>query len=156
MAFLQTHAPKANGAIVFLDDAFTDPKPNARTLGFFGGEKWLKNLSGVLCTNTHTGIVDGDASPLGSRPPVLGEEQLNSQASALRHGLYRVSNNVQEYLLELAGEALNRAGSPVSPVHRDVVQLEPPRLQLNNIVEDSRQRQSNGLIGFTVKAERLL
>src|SRR5437762_5482805 len=87
---------------MFLNDAVSDRESEARAalrsraIGRFCGEKGIVNALDVFLRNAAAGIGNHDvhAAAVGSA---------HGEGSALRHGVFGVEEQIQEYLLQLAG-----------------------------------------------------
>src|SRR5882757_3233719 len=85
-----------NFSSVLFDDAITDRKPQAGAApAGFGGEKWIENPMDVLAWNTRASVDDFDFHAAVMRGSA------HFQHSAAGHGVARVQEQIQKYLLEL-------------------------------------------------------
>ncbi len=57
------------------------------------------------------------------------------QASALRHRLNRVADEIEEYLFQLHRESLHHVAAAVTPFDHDSAGLQLTRLKLQNVVQ---------------------
>src|SRR5581483_8334308 len=124
------NAPEGYIAAVFLDNAFADPEPKSCAFGGLGGEEGLKQMAGVLGIDAHAGIADADA---GAGLAVRGTKMLKdveAEGAAIRHGLHSVADKVQEDLLQFHREALHGSSATVALLHRNLIELQPAKLQL--------------------------
>src|SRR5581483_7304217 len=149
-------ASKANRALVLLYDAAADPKPKSRTLCRLCAEKRFEDLLGVLAPNPCPRVIDGNSHAFASAVALLRLEQVDAQPAAVGHGLDRISNQVQKYLLQFDRKTMNHSGTPVALIQHNVVQLQSPRLQFHNIIEKFAQRDWHRSFRFPVEAKCLL
>src|SRR5947209_8422870 len=87
-----------------LDDVPTYSQSQTHTLpGLFRREKGFENARHDVGGNSGTVV----SNPQRTSPPVLAETGAHPQISAVRHGIDRIDDQSQQYLLDLAGIAVN-------------------------------------------------
>jgi len=117
-------------AIVLLHDTLADPKAQPRTFRGLGGKKRFKEAFGVLRFDTGTIVQNGYTDTLSLITAIRAFKHPHFQSTTLRHGLHRISNQVQEDLLQFGGKSQDRAIGIVFLVQCDVIEPQPSRLQL--------------------------
>src|ERR1035438_6415354 len=148
-------AAEANGAFVFLNDAFADPETEAGALGGLGGEERLEEAYGVFAANAVAGVDDGDGDAATLCFAVGGFGDAQAESSARRHRLDGVADEVEEDLAQLARESAHDTGGRVFPLQVDVTGHDGALLEFDDIIEQIGDGDGDGLFGVAIEAERL-
>src|SRR5215467_3616295 len=98
-------------AAVFLDNygvRYGQPLP-ASLANVFGGEEWVEDARPDVGRNAATGILDGDFGPGVDPSAAYGDFAFPAVVCDFRDGVSRIHQQIENDLVELAGEARNQA-----------------------------------------------
>ncbi len=126
------HGSKSNCSAILLDDALTDPQTKPRSFCGLSGEERFEKMFCLLRPYARSGVDDGYTYPHPVSQITVGDAKAKS--ASLGHGLHRVSNQIEEDLLEFDGEPINDTVAEILFVEFDVPEFESSRLQLQNVI----------------------
>ena len=114
MPFFAVHPDVAT---TLLHDPVDRREPETRSFSFlFGGEKWIENSFSCFFAHAGAGIADGQHNILtrqhadvlaGIFAVEFGAGGFDRQTAALRHGVTRIHDQIDQHLFDLSGIGLD-------------------------------------------------